>query len=730
MKALPCLLLPLLAAILGSSPTAQDAAPPSVRLRVRHELPIDGKPLGLASLDLDGDGKPELCAITKSPGALHIFNGFERGLGTNSKPIVFPIGDYPVGPVVSNGEVVVGSRSRSELHWFNAKSLESGQPRLGIKLKTPPRALVSADLNSDGREEICVLTKENEILIASADGSVETTFTAHDQPCCAWPLSDGRLVIGFQVSNEVCVYRRDTAQKPGWSIDWQVKFEGVPRAIRELDFEGNGDLELVISGGDREHWVLGLDGENGVRDWTEPEEVKPKRIRWGAIPYAQDAARVGERDELFTMAYFEPAWGRFAGSPPARVDGGYAGQSPVAISAADFDGDGRIDLAVANSGARRISLMFGGEDGKLRVAPQVRTGRAPTEVCVADVDGDGKPEAITLNALDNTASVVRWGANGLELVASHHVGAEITGIACSALHHESLDSRPRLLITSRGPSGGRLEVPSGVGGALSSDQYSTYEIGASASDVLVLTTPPENAREEPLLTPASLVCVADPDGDRLHVLQENFAYVNADSQPHPELSLAYSMPLESGPLALAPLEGERVAVALGGSGERVGVAIVRVFGTPLELEHIPLAEKPLDICSGDFDGDGRLDIGVLAYEGNRDGNAVFIPLLTRDKGFIPGPKQRTGLRAHSIVSGDLNGDGLDDVLVSAQNSHHVNLWLSRKGSPVSFERQADLGLETGPLGLALADANGDGKLDIFVANAFANSLSLVLNESR
>ncbi len=90
---------------------------------------------------------------------------------------------------------------------------------------------------------------------------------------------------------------------------------------------------------------------------------------------------------------------------------------------------------------------------------------------------------------------------------------------------------------------------------------------------------------------------------------------------------------------------------------------------------------------------------------------------------------RTGLRVHSIVAGDLNGDGRDDVVASAQNSHHVNLWLSRKGSPLTFEPQADLGLETGPLGLGLADADGDGQLDLFVANAFANSVSLVLNET-
>lgn len=713
----------LLATGLGQESTNQ---PTPASLRVRHELPLDGKPLGLAALDLDGDGNMELFAATKSPGAVYVLSGFERGVGSREANRVLPIGDYPVGPIVSNGEVVAGSRSNSELYWFDAKSLETLQPRLGIKLETAPRVLVSADVDRDGRDEVCVLTKENEIFIASEDGSVETSYTAHDQPCCGWALSDGRLVVGFQVGQEIAVYRRDPSHKAGWTTDWEVKFEGVPRAIREVDFDGDGDLELVVSGGDNLHWVLGLEGSNGARDWIEPAECKPKRIRWGAIPYALDAAE----NELFAMAYFEPAWSRFAGSPPKRVDGGYAGQAPVAIASADLDGDGRVDLAIANSEARRISVMFGGEDGKLRVAPQVATGRAPTELCVANVLGDSTPEVVSLNVLNNTFTVARWNGTAFETLQTASSGPEASGLALGDLNE---DGRPDLIILRRNATEGIASVkysfhdgvPFSIQGThfnSSAPEYGKHVIGKSASDALVL---------EKRMAQGARLCVTDPVGNALHVLElkevssQNFNMFDLVLRPRSVLTL------EGAPTALAPLDehGVRVAVALAGPGPRTGVSIVGIFGEASELEFLPLTERPLDICTGDFDGDGRLDIGVLAFEGNRDGHAVFIPLLTRDKGFIPGPKQRTGLRAHSIISGDLNGDGLDDVLVSAQNSHHVNLWLSRKGSPVAFERQADLGLETGPLGLALADANGDGKLDLFVANAFANSVSLVLNET-
>src|SRR5204862_433335 len=63
----------------------------------------------------------------------------------------------------------------------------------------------------------------------------------------------------------------------------------------------------------------------------------------------------------------------------------------------------------------------------------------------------------------------------------------------------------------------------------------------------------------------------------------------------------------------------------------------------------------------------------------------------------------TGQRPYRIAAGDLDGDGRAEIVVSAQNSHHVNLWTSRGGAPASFARCPDLGVGTGPLDLALVD---------------------------
>ena len=53
---------------------------------------------------------------------------------------------------------------------------------------------------------------------------------------------------------------------------------------------------------------------------------------------------------------------------------------------------------------------------------------------------------------------------------------------------------------------------------------------------------------------------------------------------------------------------------------------------------------------------------------------------------------------------DVDGDGRDDLVVTAQNSHHVNWWLARgPADALTLERQVDLGAHSGPLDVVLAD---------------------------
>lgn len=66
---------------------------------------------------------------------------------------------------------------------------------------------------------------------------------------------------------------------------------------------------------------------------------------------------------------------------------------PYASVAHDFNGDGKLDLAVTNAGSGAISIMLGKGDGTLIEPAIYQTGRSQT-VAAGDFNGDGKLDLV------------------------------------------------------------------------------------------------------------------------------------------------------------------------------------------------------------------------------------------------------------------------------------------------------------------------------------------------
>src|SRR5215469_15577325 len=66
------------------------------------------------------------------------------------------------------------------------------------------------------------------------------------------------------------------------------------------------------------------------------------------------------------------------------------GTSPMAISVGDFNGDGKIDIAVANNGSGDVSILLGNGDGTFQSAVNFSAGNNPKAIAVGDFNGDGK----------------------------------------------------------------------------------------------------------------------------------------------------------------------------------------------------------------------------------------------------------------------------------------------------------------------------------------------------
>jgi hypothetical protein len=86
--------------------------------------------------------------------------------------------------------------------------------------------------------------------------------------------------------------------------------------------------------------------------------------------------------------------------------GGY----PAAMVSADFNADGRLDLATANSSNSNVSVILGNADGTFQAAQTSTTGDFPLSLAVGDFNADGKLDLATANS--NDVSVLLGNGNG------------------------------------------------------------------------------------------------------------------------------------------------------------------------------------------------------------------------------------------------------------------------------------------------------------------------------
>lgn len=88
------------------------------------------------------------------------------------------------------------------------------------------------------------------------------------------------------------------------------------------------------------------------------------------------------------------------------------GNSPSAIAAGDFDGNGTLDLAVTNENDNTVSILLSNGDGTFQTHVDYATGTAPAAVAVGDFNGDGFLDIAVANYTANTVSVLLGNGNG------------------------------------------------------------------------------------------------------------------------------------------------------------------------------------------------------------------------------------------------------------------------------------------------------------------------------
>jgi Bacterial Ig-like domain (group 3)/FG-GAP-like repeat/FG-GAP repeat len=346
-------------------------------------------------------------------------------------------------------------------------------------------------------------------------------------------------------------------------------------------------------------------------------------------------------------------------TPLIPVDSG-----PASVAVADFNGDGKLDLAVASYSANsNISVLLGNGDGTFQPKVDYPVGSQPFGVAIGDFNLDGKPDLVVANSLSNSISVLLGNGDGtFQAAMSFATGQFPISVVVGDFNNDGIP-----------------------------DVATANNFGCACANVLL----------------------GNGDGTFQPAL---YQYVS---------STVYSIAVGDfngdGKLDLA------IGEAFGAAAD-LEILLGNGDGTFHSIGTFPLLTVPQSIAVADFNHDGALDVAVATFGGGVDvllgnGDGTFKPAVNYQAGFTYAvaiadfnrdgnsdlavadfvyPSQVSvligkgdgtfqtavsyntqGKWADAVAAADLNGDNSPDLIVANRFSDNLSILLNSGGTRMS-----------------------------------------------
>jgi hypothetical protein len=281
-----------------------------------------------------------------------------------------------------------------------------------IPVGTSPYDLITADFNRDGIPDLAVANSDAEsvsiLLGRPAGGFSRTDIAAATGPrglAAADFNEDGKVdlaVTAWDATGVQVYYGNGAGGFAGGAGAGDLSAR--PQGLAIADFNHDGHLDIVVAHASSAGLVL----FSGTADGG----LTTRRIG-GEVNLNVVAAGDFNRDGWMDVAAASTTGDRvavyLATGSTLRFARTYAvGGSPRGIVAADVNHDGTLDLATANRTAGTISLLLGNASspGSFADAQDFAAGRGSRAIAAADFDRDGRVDLATGNEYAATASVL------------------------------------------------------------------------------------------------------------------------------------------------------------------------------------------------------------------------------------------------------------------------------------------------------------------------------------